>query len=216
MQFSRSRFLSMHHPLSTLTSSSCVLGCVHSDPRRYRTCCRNHQQPCLYQISSSPLSLPSLSHTRHVPAFCRVAASAAQSPAGRSIDNQQNSSRNTQQQQWHQLVLESISEPQKLVKLVAKGKINLQPDSMVANVRNQADDSSSAVNPTATAAVSGGMPYKQLTMRPVLVKGKLLLQISLLDSRQVSSSDDVRHLCYLVKPAEPEGCNLEPLPHGVI
>jgi hypothetical protein len=37
----------------------------------------------------------------------------------------------------------------------------------------------------AAAIAAGGMPFKQLTVRPVMLKGKLLLQMSLLDSRQV-------------------------------
>jgi hypothetical protein len=37
----------------------------------------------------------------------------------------------------------------------------------------------------AAAVAAGVMPFKQLTVRPVMLKGKLLLQMSLLDSRQV-------------------------------
>lgn len=76
-------------------------------------------------------------------------------------------------------------DPSTLVKLVMKAKFNLQDSAQVANVSNGASDSSGAAGSVTTAAAAGVMPYKQLTMRPVLLKGKLQLQLSLLDLRQV-------------------------------
>eukprot|EP00879_Flechtneria_rotunda_P007891 GHRR01008268.1.p1 GENE.GHRR01008268.1~~GHRR01008268.1.p1 ORF type:complete len:561 (+),score=192.91 GHRR01008268.1:81-1763(+) len=89
---------------------------------------------------------------------------------------------------WQEVILQKAMEPSQLIRLILKAKI--KGDQHVANVSNTASGtptSSNAVNAaTAAAAASqaGVMPYKQLTMRPVLIKNQQQLQISLLDARQ--------------------------------
>ncbi|KAF6266317.1 hypothetical protein COO60DRAFT_1697337 [Scenedesmus sp. NREL 46B-D3] len=54
-----------------------------------------------------------------------------------------------------------------------------------SNSSSSSSSSSSMVAAAAAAAgAAGAMPFKQLTIRPVMLKGKLLVQMSLLDSRQ--------------------------------
>jgi hypothetical protein len=88
-----------------------------------------------------------------------------------------------------------LQEPQQLQRLTLKAKITTKPEQQLANVTDKpapssGDASSSSSNSSsamgaAAAAAAGVMPFKQLTVRPVMLKGKLLLQMSLLDSRQV-------------------------------
>jgi hypothetical protein len=103
---------------------------------------------------------------------------------------------------WQQLLLQSLQDPQQLLRIILKAKITTKPEQQVANVSDKAaaaaaaaaattsgsntDSSSNTLAAAAAAAVAAGtMPFKQLTVRPVMLKGKLLLQMSVLDSRQV-------------------------------
>jgi hypothetical protein len=94
---------------------------------------------------------------------------------------------------WQETIISTaLQQPSQLVKLVCKAKLKPQ-DEVVAVVRTapaspsplsaQRPDNSSGSSLADVAA--GSMPYKQLTLRPVLLRGKLLLQLSLLTARQV-------------------------------
>jgi hypothetical protein len=68
-------------------------------------------------------------------------------------------------------------------------KAKIKGDPGIVNIKPAAG--STTLVPAAAVADSNNvdkdaMPYKQLTMRPVLLKGKVVLQVSLLTARQVS------------------------------
>lgn len=105
-----------------------------------------------------------------------------EAPASRQANSQL-----LQQQHWHELILDSVSDPGDLVKLVLRAKINVSSDAVSANVSYKGPRSN-LLGSSSTAFEAGAMPYKQLTMRPVMLKGRVHLQMSLLDSRQVSPS----------------------------
>jgi hypothetical protein len=96
------------------------------------------------------------------------------------------------------LVAKSLA-PDQLVRLTLRAKI--QGDAGLANIKqgtpsatatSQSEPSPAAPAGTAAGAFGsvepGTMPFKQLTMRPVLIKGKVVFQVSVLTARQVSNS----------------------------
>jgi hypothetical protein len=103
---------------------------------------------------------------------------------------------------WRSLLLSKSLEPGQLVKLTLKAKI--KGDAGLVNIKPAAGAAPAPAAAAATdvtpvagavAAMTGGaaittekdsMPYKQLTVRPVMIRGKVLLQASLLTARQVS------------------------------
>lgn len=97
---------------------------------------------------------------------------------------------------WRSLLVAKAVEPGQLVKLTLKGKIKGDAASLVL-VKPTAGSSTTAAAPAAglddsgsssSSGTPGSMPYKQLTMRPVLIKGKVMLQVSLLTARQVGQA----------------------------
>jgi hypothetical protein len=127
-----------------------------------------------------------------------TSTSAAAAPEAGSSNSRSSSSSSKQASQdsgnWQQLLLQSLQDPQQLVRITLKSKITTKPEQRVANVSDKAaaaaiDSSSSSSGSLAAAApaavAAGTMPFKQLTVRPVMLKGKLLVQMSVLDSRQV-------------------------------
>jgi hypothetical protein len=91
--------------------------------------------------------------------------------------------------EWRRLLIDKSLKPGQLVKLTMKAKIKGDPG--LVNIKPAAG--STASSPAAAAAAvldsssvdKDAMPYKQLTMRPVMLKGKVMLQVSLLTARQV-------------------------------
>jgi hypothetical protein len=100
---------------------------------------------------------------------------------------------------WRTTLITKSLAPEQLVRLTLRAKI--QGDAGLANIK-QGLPSATATAPTdpspaATAGTGNGafgavepgtMPFKQLTMRPVLIKGKVVFQVSVLTARQVSLS----------------------------
>lgn len=163
-----------------------MLDRVQPSLSRHLACCR--LQPSLSKSRIGSCCPLKRNRSAHATSVCVASGAAVQADIVEPLRSQQASNAGPQQQ-WHQIVTESVLEPEKLVKLVMKAKISLGPSSVLANVSNAAHERNTAADSMATTAAVSGMPYKQLTMRPVMLKGKLLLQISLLDSRQVSKSN---------------------------
>lgn len=89
---------------------------------------------------------------------------------------------------WHHLVISTCQEHDQLVKVVLRSKISTKGYDAPTHVSDNTSGSSATPYFPTRAVAHGQMPYKQLTLRPVMLKGKLQLQLSLLDARQVRYS----------------------------
>lgn len=105
---------------------------------------------------------------------------------------------------WRSLLSTKALESGQLVKLTMKARI--KGDAGLVNVKAAAGEAAGERAGSASAAadlLQGAMPYKQLVMRPVLIKGKRMLQVSLLTARQVCDN-----LCTFAKQCieNAQGC----------
>jgi hypothetical protein len=143
-------------------------------------------------------------------AAAAAAASAAAVAAKAATEATRAGSKAHDTKDWRSLIVDAMSQhPDQLIKLTLKAKITVQPDQYMSNIGDAAgnyhqhgssnvagddtshtESSSSSSNTPAERNLM--MPYKQLTMRPVLLKGNKLLQLQLLDARQVCS----KYLCH--------------------
>lgn len=128
---------------------------------------------------------------------CRQSRKQAAVLAAAVPQQQQSTAQPTNSDDWRSLLLTRSLEPGQLVKLTLKAKI--KGDAGLVNIKPAAGAAPAAAEVTpeagAVIALTGGaaittekdsMPYKQLTVRPVMIRGKVLLQASLLTARQVS------------------------------
>ncbi len=83
---------------------------------------------------------------------------------------------------WRRLVLTEVApDAEQLVRLTLKARVTAKSvDQRRAHVRSMPADDGAASGEGSTMV----MPYRQLTLRPVLLRGRRLLQLSLLDARQ--------------------------------
>lgn len=102
---------------------------------------------------------------------------------------------------WRLKLLNTAFQPGQLVRLVLKAKVRGDDSPVIVKpAASSAESPEVKQNLTAPrqneklhgsesfgAVAAGTMPYKQLTMRPVLIKGQHLVQVSILTARQVGN-----------------------------
>lgn len=174
-----------HHgnrPLLLLLSSS-----LRPQPQHQHRC------PCPRRPVKSYDAVPAAASLQTGrPAAAVVAATAAAATPGAAADGASSSNSSSD---WRSLLVTKAVEPGQLVKLMVKGKIKGDAASLVL-VKPTAGSSTTAAAPAAgpddsgssSSSTPGSMPYKQLAMRPVLIKGRVMLQVSLLTARQVGQT----------------------------
>lgn len=174
-----------HHSIRPLV----LLSFPSPRPRPHQ---HQHRYPCPQRTAKSCDAVPAAASLQTGRPAAAVAATAAAATPGAADGASSNSSSD-----WRSLLVTKAVEPGQLVKLTLKGKIKGDAASLVV-VKPTAGSSTTA--PAAPAAGSddsgsgsssstpGSMPYKQLNMRPVLIKGKVMLQVSLLTARQVGQA----------------------------
>jgi len=148
-----------------------------------------HQGFVVFQYSSN-LSDQCSRRAAAVAAAPRGVAAAAADASSRPRDHN-----STASDDWRSVLCTKALGSGQLVKLTMKARI--KGAAGLVNVRAAAGDTAAARVGTAPEAADlpqGAMPYKQLTMRPVLIKGKRMLQVSLLTARQVCGN-----LCVLLQ-----------------
>lgn len=164
-----------------LCSSRAVLACTPQLKQR-----RESKYTCSNSEASSTCQIGSKTTPR---AAAVVAAAATAATTGSTVS--QPAPEGASSSDWRSLLITKSIALGQLVKLTLKAKIkgdtglvNIKPAAGQQQAPAAAIDGSSSSS-SGVNGDTGSMPYKQLTMRPVMLKGKVMLQLSLLTARQV-------------------------------